>query len=281
MDYGLIGSITETLRIENARWGTVETHSSGSGDVVKVSLEISIGLLPRIHNIYWVSCTRGNPTGIRSSSNLCKTILTPTCAPRVLHKPVVLTTAVRPEAYNEECVIYCVGGARCTTGWRCPVDAILIGKEVGCNCERRRYRSSLSKGTLELLFITWLYSVVTTRSEDLDTIHSIVKDALSSSLNIVDEWIRRLSCKSTSFQIEVVHITRGHTWKQIWVHAIKSLLSTEPLDILETVHVILFNGWDSSVDRTSALEALIPDWALYSITSIVPKIFSHRNIRVE
>jgi len=248
---------------------------------MQVSLEVSISLLPWIHYVDWICGAWRYSTSIRSSSNLCKTILTPTCAKRVLHKPVVLTTAVSPEAYNEECVVDCVGGARCTTGWRCPVDAILIGKEVRCHCKRRRYRSSLSKGTLELLFITWLYSIVTTWSEDLDTIHSIVKDALSSSLNIVDEWIRRLSCKSTSFQVEVVHITRRHTWKQIWVHAIKSLLSTEPLDILETVHVILFNGWDSSVDRTSALEALIPDWALYSITSIVPKIFSHRNIRVE
>ncbi len=85
MDYGLIGSITETLGIENTRRGTVETHGSGSRDVVKVSLEISIGLLPRIYNIYWVSCTRGNPTCIRSSSNLGEPTLTPTCTPRVLN----------------------------------------------------------------------------------------------------------------------------------------------------------------------------------------------------
>ena len=60
----LICSIAIAFGIVNTGLGAVETHSACRSDIVEVSLEISVRLLPRVNNIYWVRSTRSNTASV-------------------------------------------------------------------------------------------------------------------------------------------------------------------------------------------------------------------------
>ncbi len=178
-------------------------------------------------------------------------------------------------------MIDCVSWPRLASRAWPSVYAILIWEKVRSDCECNGDRPSLSQCALYLFLIATLYSVIPAGSQDLYSVHSIVKDALSPSFNEVDEWVSWLSGQSTCFQKVVVDVSWGQRWKEIRRHAVQSLLSTESLYILETIHVELFNSWYRSMYSPSPLEPLISDRGLNPYRPVVPTALPHRNRRLE
>lgn len=186
-----ISSTSISLWIIQSSLSTVIAYCTSAGKIMQMPLKSSTILLLRINNGSWNRSAISYPTSIFSSCYFCKALHTPSSAPWILRKPIVLII-LRTKPNYEKWVSVSSGLTIETCSWVINTRGVWV-KIKGC-LKHDAYWACISHCSLDLLLIILCNSLVSWRPKDLNTIHAIIKYAFPASFTLVDLRISCFSC---------------------------------------------------------------------------------------